>query len=135
MIHWILTSLWESALAQFGIAGLVLAASIAVFLYVPAPGARHAATMVAAGCLVFLFLGPKFYIEGIRYEKAKWDAAEQAAAERASQARTEAEQEVAAEPAQPADTAAAAVSGGRHGLARFLPARRVRNDIYERHDR
>ena len=76
MLHWIISSLWNSALAQFGIAGIVLAASVAIFLYSPLPSIRHVCVSVAAVCVVFLFLGPKLYLEGIRYEKAKWTAAE-----------------------------------------------------------
>lgn len=135
MIHLILSALWDSAFAQFGLAGLVLIGAAAVFLWVPVPGAKHIATAVAAGCIVFLTLGPRFYVEGINHEKAKWDAAERAATERAAQARTEAEQEVAADPApaQPSEPPAASVSG--RGLARVIPARRVRSDRYDRDNR
>jgi hypothetical protein len=74
MIHLILSALWDSAFAQFGLAGLVLIGAVAVFLWVPLPGARHIA--VATVCVIFFFAAPKLYIEGIRHEKARWDAAE-----------------------------------------------------------
>ncbi len=138
MIHLILSALWESAFAQFGLAGLVLIGAAAVFLWVPLPGARHVA--VATVCVIFLFLAPKLYIEGIRHEKAKWDAAEAAAADRAAQARADAEREIESVPAVPAPVAEpaapAAVEGaGAGGLARIFHARRVRNDPYDRDNR
>ena len=140
MIHFILSVLWESAFAQFGLAGLVLIGAVAVFLWVPLPGARHAAVAVATACVIFLFLAPKLYIEGIRHEKAKWEAAEAAAADRAARARAEAEREIAPAPPGPAPVSApdnpdADESGNRRGLARILHPRRVRNDRYDRDDR
>jgi hypothetical protein len=129
MIHFILSALWQSAFAQFGLAGMVLIGAVAVFLWVPLPGARHAAVAVATVCVIFLFLAPKLYIEGIRHEKAKWDAAEAAAERRAAEARAAAEREVAAEPND-----AAAGARGR-GLARIVHARRLRHDRYDRDDR
>jgi hypothetical protein len=128
MIHLILSALWESAFAQFGLAGLVLIAAVAVFLWVPLPGARHAAVAVATVAVIFLFLAPKLYIEGIRHEKAKWDAAEVLAERRGAQARVAAEREIAAEKPD------AAVGGAGRGLARVLPARRLRHDRYDRDD-
>ena len=100
MIHLVLSAVWDSAFAQFGLAGLALIGAVALFLWVPLPGARHAA--VATVAVIFLFLAPKLYIEGIRYEKAKWDAAEAAAADRAARARAEAEREIADLPTVPA---------------------------------
>jgi hypothetical protein len=137
MIHLILSALWDSAFAQFGLAGLVLIGAVAVFLWVPLPGARHVAVAVATVCVIFLFLAPKLYIEGIRYEKAKWDAAEAAAADRAAQARADAEREIESVPAVPAPVSEpAAVEGaGAGGLARIFHARRVRNDPYDRDNR
>ena len=129
MIHFILSALWDSAFAQFGLAGLTLIGAVAVFLWVPLPGARHAAVAVATVCVIFLFLAPKLYIEGIRHEKAKWDAAEAAAEKRARAARADAEREIAAG----ADDEKAA-AGGR-GLGRILHARRLRHDRYDRDDR
>jgi hypothetical protein len=129
MIHYILSALWDSAFAQFGIAGLVLIAAIFVFLEVPLSGARHVAVAVATVCVIFLFLAPKLYIEGIRYEKAKWDAAEAAAEQRGSQARQDAEREIADEP-KPAEA-----GGGGRGVARVVPARRLRHDRFDRDDR
>ena len=139
MIHLVLSALWESAFAQLGLAGLALIGAVAVFLWVPLPGARHAAVAVATVAVIFLFLAPKLTIEGIRHEKAKWDAAEAAAADRAARARADAEREIAAEPPpQPAaDTAKPdAVDGGAgRGLSRILHPRRVRNDRYDRDNR
>ena len=129
MIHFILSVLWDSAFAQFGLAGLVLIGAVAVFLWVPLPGARHAAVAVATVCVIFLFLAPKLYIEGIRHEKAKWDAAEAAAEKRARAARADAEREIAAG----ANDAKGGASG--RGLGRILPARRLRHDRYDRDDR
>ena len=126
MIHLILSALWESAFAQFGLAGLTLIAAIAVFLWVPLPGARHAAVAVATVAVIFLFLAPKLYIEGIRHEKAKWAAAEAAAERRGAAARTDAEREIAAEKPD------ATVDGAGRGLARIQPARRLRHDRYDR---
>jgi hypothetical protein len=135
MIHLILSVLWESAFAQFGVAGLVLIGAVAVFLWVPLPGARHAAVAVATVCVIFLFVAPKIYIEGIRHEKAKWDAAEAAAERRAAEARADAEREISVEaPAEPPKPDAAPSSGGR-GLARIIRPRRVRDDRYDRDDR
>jgi hypothetical protein len=128
MIHVMLSMLWDSAFAQFGLAGLVLIGAVAVFLWVPLPGARHAAIAVATVCVIFLFLAPKLYIEGIRHEKAKWDAAEAAAERRAVQARTDAEREVAAE--KPA-----ADNGAGRGFSRLMHARRLRADRYDRDSR
>jgi hypothetical protein len=129
MIHLILSALWDSAFAQFGLAGLALIGAVAVFLWVPLPGARHAAVAVAIVAVVFLFLAPKLYIEGIRHEKAKWDAAEAAAEKRAAAARTEAEREIAAEKPDAAD------GGAGRGLARIVHARRLRHDRYDRDQR
>ena len=129
MIHFILSVLWESAFAQLGLAGLVLIGAVAVFLWLPLPGARHAAVAVATVCVIFLFLAPKLYIEGIRHEKAKWEAAEAAAERRGAAARATAEREVAAESN---DTTTGA--SGR-GLARIVHARRLRHDRYDRDDR
>ena len=126
MIHLILSALWDSAFAQFGLAGLVLIAAVAVFLWVPLPGARHVAVAVATVAVIFLFLAPKLYIEGIRHEKAKWDAAEVLAERRGATARADAEREMAAE------KPGAAVGGGGRGFARVLPARRLRHDRYDR---
>jgi hypothetical protein len=139
MIHVILSALWDSAFVQFGLAGLALIGAVAVFLWVPLPGARHAAVAVATVCVIFLFVAPKLYIEGIRHEKAKWDAAEAAAADRAARARAEAEGEIAAVPAVPApppgpEPEASERAGGR-GLARILHPRRLRHDRYDRDDR
>jgi hypothetical protein len=139
MIHLILSALWDSAFAQFGLAGLALIGAVAVFLWVPLPGARHAAVAVATVAVIFLFLAPKLYIEGIRHEKAKWDAAEAAAADRAARARAEAEREIAAIPSAPAPESEPHepdANESRHvrGLARFLHPRRVRNDRYDRDD-
>jgi hypothetical protein len=129
MIHLILSALWDSAFAQFGLAGLVLIGAVAVFLWVPLPGARHAAVAVATVCVIFLFLAPKLYIEGIRHEKASWDAAEAAAERRGAAARTDSEREIAT---RSNDTTAGA--NGR-SLARLLHARRLRHDRYDRDDR
>ena len=139
MIHLILSALWDSAFAQFGLAGLALIGAVAVFLWVPLPGARHAAVAVATVAVIFLFLAPKLYIEGIRHEKAKWDAAEAAAEKRAAEARTAAEREIA--PLHPVRATAhspqsEAVEGARgRGLARILHARRARGDGYDRDNR
>ena len=136
MIHLVLSALWDSAFAQFGLAGLALIGAVAVFLWVPLPGARHAAVAVATVAVIFLFLAPKLYIEGIRHEKAKWDAAEAAATERAARARAEAEREIAPVAAGPAavrgpQPEAVEGAGGR-GLAHFLHPRRLRADRYDR---
>ena len=131
MIHFFLSALWDSAFSQFGLAGLVLIAAVAVFLWVPLPGARHVAVAVATVCMIFLFLAPKLYTEGIRHEKAKWDAAEAAAEKRGAAARADAEREIATESA---DKPAAAGGIGR-GLARLVPARRLRHDRFDRDDR
>jgi hypothetical protein len=76
MLHLILTALWNSALAQFGIAGIVLAGAVAAYIWVPLAGVRHIAVSTAAVCIVLLFLGPKFYLEGARHVQAQWKAAE-----------------------------------------------------------
>jgi hypothetical protein len=147
MIHLVLSALWDSAFAQFGLAGVVLVAAIAVFLWVPLPGARHVAVVVATVCCIFLFLAPKLYLEGIRHEKAKWEAAEAAAADRAAKARTEAERELADQPTvvqpQPGPGPEAVDSSGGRGLARILhPSRSaqpraggVRDDRNDRDNR
>jgi len=138
MIHFILSALWDSAFAQFGLAGLALIGAVAVFLWVPLPAARHAAIAVATVCVAFLFVGPKLYIEGIRHEKAKWDAAEAAAERRAADARAAAEREIAGLPPVPTPAAEppAAVAGARAGgAARVFHARRLRNDRYDRDNR
>ena len=96
----------------------------------PLPGARHVAVAVATVCVIFLFLAPKLYIEGIRHEKARWDAA--AAERRGAAARADAEREIAAESA---DKPAAAAGGIGRGLARLVPARRLRHDRFDRDDR
>jgi hypothetical protein len=139
MIHLVLSALWDSAFAQFGLAGLALIGAVAVFLWVPLPGARHAAVAVATVAVIFLFLAPKLYIEGIRHEKAKWDAAEAAAAERAARARAEAEREIADVPTVQAPAGGpepeAVESAGGRGLARILHPGRVRKDRYDRDNR
>jgi len=127
MIHLVLAALWASAFAQFGLAGMVLIGALAVFLWVPGAGARHVAVAVATVCIIFLFLAPKLYIEGINHEKAKWDAAEAAAARRGAQARAAAEREVAREPAGDGDA-------GRGIARRILHPRGVRRqpDAFDR---
>jgi hypothetical protein len=139
MIHLVLSALWDSAFAQFGLAGLVLIGAVAVFLWVPLPGARHAAIAVATVCVIFLFLAPKLYVEGIQHEKAKWDAAEAAAVDRAARARADAEREiadVATVPAPAPGPGPEAVEGaGGRGLARIFHSRRVLNDRYDRDKR
>jgi len=130
MIHLVLSALWASAFAQFGLAGVVLIGAVAVFLWVPLPGARHVAVAVASVCVIFLFLAPKLYIEGIRHEKAKWDAAEAAAARRGQDARAAAEREIARQ------TAAAGESNAGRGIVRrILHPRRLRHDAHDRDDR
>ncbi len=133
ILHSIVTSLWDSAFAQFGIAGLVLAGAIAAFIYVPSSGVRHLAVGVASVCCVFLFLGPKLYIEGVNHERTIWVAREQERVEAAEKARRDAEAEIpevvtepAVEPPPPAES-----TGGRGVLQRVLhprakPPRRVR---------
>ncbi len=140
MIHLILSALWDSAFAQLGLAGLALIGAVAVVLWVPLPGARHAAVAVATVCVVFLFLAPKLYIEGIRHEKAKWDAAEAAALARAADARAAAEREIPLLPPGPVSavepaTPAAMPGAGAGGLARIVHARRLRHDRYDRDNR
>jgi hypothetical protein len=139
MIHLILSALWDSAFAQLGLGGLVLIGAVAVFLWVPLPGARHAAVAVATVCAIFLFLAPKLYIEGIRHEKATWDAAEAAARQRAADARAAAEREIPLLPPGPVPAAQpeppAIAGAGAGGLARSLHARRLRNDRYDRDNR
>ena len=131
MVHFIPSALWDSAFAQFGLAGLVLIAAVAVFLWVPLPGARHVAVAVATVCVIFLFLAPKLYIEGIRHEKAKWDAAEAAAEKRGAAARADAAREIATE----SGDKPAAAGGISRGLARLVPARRLRHDRFDRDNR
>ncbi len=126
MIDLVLSALWASAFAQFGLAGLVLIGAVAVFLWVPLSGARHVAVAVATVCVIFLFLAPKLYVEGTRHEKARWQAAEAAAEKRAAAARADAEREIAAERPDAAD------GGAGRGLARILHARRPRHDRYDR---
>jgi hypothetical protein len=139
MIHLVLSALWASAFAQFGLAGIVLIGAVAVFLWLPLPGARHIAAAVATVCVIFLFLAPKLYIEGIRHEKARWDAAEATAEKRAAQARADAEREIAEVPTAPAPASGprpeAAEGAGGRGLARILHPRRMRNDRYDRDNR
>ena len=96
-MHYILSYVLNSAIAQFGVAGLVLSA--AIFVYIEAKNAvtRHAATAVVIASASFLFMGTWLYNEGVRYEKAQWDAAEEAARMEAVQAREEAEKSVAAD--------------------------------------
>ena len=84
----------------------------------PLPGACYVA--VASVRVIFLFPTPKLPIDGIRHEKAKRDAAEAAAG-----------REIAADTA---DRPAAARGIGR-GLARLVPARRLRHDRFDRDDR
>jgi len=137
MIHLILSTLWDSAFAQLGLAGLALVGAVAVFVWVPLAGARHAAVAVATVAVIFLFLAPKLYVEGIRHEKAKWDAAEAAAEQRAAAARADAEREIAAEPPVPAPRARSRrpegvdSSAGR-ALARILRPRQPGHDRYDR---
>ena len=126
MIHLVLSVLWDSAFAQFGLAGLALIGAVAVFLWVPLPGARHAALAVATVAVIFLFLAPRLYVEGIRHERARWEAAEAAAEKRATVARSAAEHEIAAEKSE------AAESGAGRSRARVVHARRLRQDGYDR---
>ena len=140
MIHLVLAALWDSAFAQFGLAGMVLIGAIAVFLWVPGAGARHLAVAVATVCIVFLFLAPKLYIEGIRHEKAKWDAAEAAAERRGAAARAAAERELAEREAARRDGAqppadAGESNTGRGLVRRILHPRGLRRDAPDVHDR
>ena len=124
MIHLVLSALWESAFAQLGFAGMVLIGAIAVFLWVPGAGARHLAVAVATVCIVFLLVAPKLYIEGIRHEKAKWDAAEAAAVRRGTDARAAAEREVAKPDVAKRDVARQPAEAGDGNAGRGL-ARRI----------
>ena len=138
MIHLFLSALWASAFAQFGLAGIVLIGAVAVFLWVPLPGARHVAVAVASVCLIFLFLAPKLYIEGIRHEKAKWDAAEAAAERNGTAARIAAEQQVASEFPLPSTVGGPAPAAVPHRafLQRILRPRGVQHhDKLDRDDR
>jgi hypothetical protein len=140
MIHFVLSALWDSAFAQFGLAGLALIGAVAVFLWVPLPGARHAAVAVATVAVIFLFLAPKLYVEGIRHEKARWDVAEAAAVDRAARARAEAEREIAPVAPRPASAAApdrpaADDTGHGRAVARILHRRGSRSDPYDRDNR
>jgi hypothetical protein len=144
MINMILSALWESFFAQVGIAGLILMAAIAVWVYVPLPGPRHVAVGVATGCIVFIFTATHIYTEGVHHEKAKWVAAEAAATERAAKARAEAEREVADQPTvvqPPPGPGPEAVDSGRGIVARILHPRPrpvaggVRNDRNDRDNR
>ena len=83
-------------------------------------------------CVIFLFRAPKLYIEGIRHEKGKWDAAVAAAERRGAAARADAERGIAADTA---DKPAVATGGIGRGLAGFVPARRLRHDRLDRDDR
>ena len=104
MLHLVLGWLWHSALAQFGIAGIILAGSIALFIYSPLPSIRHICVSVASVCLVFLFFGPKFYLEGINYEKARWTAAETRARQMGETARADALHDAAGSVRDPFDS-------------------------------
>lgn len=94
MLHAIFSWLWGSALAQFGIAGLVLAGAVAVFIWIPLSPVRHLAVIVACVAIFFLIFAPRFYVMGINYEKAKWDAAEAAAVKKGDDARAAAEKAI-----------------------------------------
>jgi hypothetical protein len=83
------------------------------------PGEGRVAVVTV--CVIVLFPTPKLSIEGIRHEKAERGAAEAAA-----------EREIAAESA---DKPAAATGGIGRGLARRVPARRLRHDRNDRDDR
>ena len=96
MLHWIINALWHDAIAQFGIAGLTLAGAVAAYIHVPSQAISHLAVSTAAVCCVLLFLGPHFYVEGIRHEKAKWTAAEANARALGDAARADALRDVAA---------------------------------------
>jgi hypothetical protein len=146
MINLVLSTLWESFYAQVGIAGLILIAAVAAWIYVPLPGPRHVAVGIATGCAVFIFTATHFYIEGVHYEKAQWDAAETAAADRAAKARADAEREIANAPTvvrPPSGPEPDAVDGAGGRLARILHPSRpaqpraggVRNDRNDRDSR
>jgi hypothetical protein len=94
MLHLVFGFLWHSAFAQFGISGLILAACVATYIYIPLPGIRHLAISIASVCVVLLFLGPKFYLEGVNHEKARWTAAEQKARNLGDAARADAIRDV-----------------------------------------
>lgn len=120
MMHYILSYLFSSAIAQFGIAGILLAFSIFVWIEAKLPITRHFATAVATGSAVFLFIGVWLYNEGVQHEKAQWQAAEDFARMEAEQARKDAEQSVAKDNA---------------GAGSKRTAKRLRNDRYDRnHD-
>jgi hypothetical protein len=136
MLVWIIDALWNSAIAQFGIAGLVLAGAIAAFIWLPLPGVRHLSVAVASVCCVFLFLGPKLYMEGVNHERAIWKAAEQAAEQRGADARRDAETEIAREPDPPPVAAAPggpAQAGKPWRRRQPVPATGgMHHDLYER---
>lgn len=122
MTHFILTALWNSAFAQFGIAGIILIISVALFFYTPLPGIRHICVGLATGACVFLFVSVKFYHEGYDEAVREWKMAEAASEENAKQARADAEQEVKA-----------AEGGGRAGgIGVILRSKRMRNDRFDR---
>jgi hypothetical protein len=72
--------------------GLVVVAALAIGAYLP--GLRPLAIAVAVAALVSTFFLAKGVHLGIALEKARWDAAEQRAAERGEKARIDAERAV-----------------------------------------
>src|ERR1700759_3017852 len=95
MLHSIVAFLWGSAIAEFGIAVVILAISVAVWFYSPVVLVRHVAVGVGVGALVFLFVGVKFYAEGVKHERDKWTKAEQATIKEGNAARTSATSDAA----------------------------------------
>jgi hypothetical protein len=135
IVHAIIEWLWNSIWAQIGIAGLILLGCAALFYFVPFTKARELAIFVAVLDLVFIIGAPKLYMEGVRHERAIWEAREAAAVERAEKARRDAEAAIPLVVPQGPPAAAVESNGGRGVLRRLLPhPRRVPHDG-DRYDR
>lgn len=90
--NWGFHSIW----AWLGTAGIIIAAAIAVAVFVP--GFRKTAISVAVATFAVFALLAKGYRDGKKNTDKKWDKAEAKSVERGETARHDAEEEVAKTP-------------------------------------
>lgn len=99
--------IWHSLIGWVGITAVIMAAAIALYIWVAtvtvylpilAPltvQIRHCCVGIAVVCACVLFMYPKAYLDGVRYEKNQWAIAEQKARAAGDAARADALRDVA----------------------------------------
>jgi type VI protein secretion system component VasK len=102
MVHFVINYLWHSLVGWVGVTGLVLAAAIAVWVFlanitIAVPLLAPFTRSIQYGCLItiticcgLLYIYPKAYIDGATHVREQWKQAEQKARETGDHARADA---------------------------------------------